>query len=79
MRHIMHAVGSRSLCGLTGTLWAHGHACTGMHDNACRPRHVPTHTYAIMARPTHNVTELFTSAPGPRWDCADTGPHPRRD
>ena len=53
-------------CGLTRT---------GMHDDACacpRPR---TQSWAR----AHNVTELFTPAPGPRWDGTDTGAHPRAD
>ena len=51
-------------CGLTRT---------GMHDDACAcPR---TQSWAR----AHNVTELFTPAPGPRWDGTDTGAHPRAD
>ena len=56
-------------CGLTGV---HSPACTMPHARA----HAHAHTQ--WAR-THSVSELFTSARGPRWDCADTGPHPRRD
>ncbi len=53
-------------CGLTGT---------GMHDDACTCARTRTQSWA----PAHNVTELFTSAPGPCWDGADTGAHPRGD
>ena len=35
-------------CAISCTLWAHGHACTGMHDDACTRRHVPTHKHTIM-------------------------------
>jgi hypothetical protein len=37
-------------CAISCTLWAHGHACTGMHDDAHTPRHMRTRTYrhAIM-------------------------------
>ena len=27
-------------CAISCTRWAHGHACTGMHDGARTPRHV---------------------------------------
>ena len=56
-------------CGLTGT---HAQACTMPHARA----HAHAHNQGL---PAHNVTELFTSVPGPRWDGADTGAHPRGD
>ncbi len=60
--------------GPTGT---HAQACTTTQTyHSARPRaRTGTQSWAL----TPNLTELFTSAPGPRWDCADTGPHPRRD
>ena len=33
-------------CAISCTLWARGHARTGMHDGACRPRHMPTRTHS---------------------------------
>ena len=56
-------------CGLTGT-----------HSQACMMTHARAHAHAHNhPAPTHSVTEPFTSARGRRWDCADAGPHPRRD
>ena len=66
---------------LTGTLWAHGHTCTGMRDDAY-------HITARMPIPTHRCmapgawyTEVLASAPG--LFLAGTAPVmvdvPRRD
>ena len=61
-------------CGLTGT---HAQACTTTHTHTTAHAHAQAHSHGTPR--IMSVTELFTSAPGPRWDCADTGPHPRRD
>ncbi len=61
-------------CGPTGT---HAQACTMTHTYHSTCPCARTGTQSLALR--QNVSELFTSAPGPRWDCADTGPHPRRE
>ena len=68
MRHIMHAVGSRARM--------HRHARWRTHTTSRAPRaRTCTQSWAL----AQSGSELFKSAPGPRWDCADTGRHARRD